>query len=130
MIVAVLCVAVLGLMLFGLGNLVSKRRMDSKQISGTDADPAGALNKALRAHGNTAEYAPFLAVLFLYLGATNPAVWVIWTIAATTVCRVLIVVGLLLPHSMDKPNPMRFIGGLGTYLGGFALSSATALTVL
>jgi uncharacterized membrane protein YecN with MAPEG domain len=130
MVIAVVCVALLGILLFGLGLLVSLRRGSEKKVSGFDADPANALNKAMRAHGNTTEYAPFLAVLFLYVGSSDPAGWVGWVIMATTLCRYLIVVGLLAGATMDKPHPLRFVGALGTYAGGVALSIAAAMTVL
>jgi uncharacterized membrane protein YecN with MAPEG domain len=41
----------------------------------------------VRAHGNTAEYAPMLAVLFLFLGSRDPAARVLWTIAIATLSR-------------------------------------------
>ncbi len=128
--IAVVCVALLGILLFGLGLLVSLRRGSENKTTGFDPDPTNSLNKAMRAHGNTAEYAPFLAVLFLYVASTDPAAWVGWVIMAITLCRYLIVVGLLAGATMDKPHPLRFVGALGTYAGGLALSIATALTVL
>ncbi len=127
--VALICTAVLGLLLFGLGMLVSMRRFQENRLTGFSDDPANALHKAARAHGNTAEYAPFFAVLFLYLGAHHPGPLVVGLIVAATVCRVMIVVGLLAWPTMAKPNPLRFLGALGTYLTGLALCTAVLATL-
>lgn len=68
-----------------------------------------------RAHGKTAEYAPFLAVLFLHVGAHDPSRVILALIVAATVCRCLLVVLLLAWPTMADPNPVRFTGALGTY---------------
>ncbi len=122
--VALTCVAVLGLLLFGLGLAVSALRGRQRAFHGHPADPADLLHKVVRAHANTAEYAAFIAVLMLVLGSRSPAPWVVATMVATTACRVLIVAGLVFGPSMDRPQPLRFIGALGTYVGGAALCVA------
>ncbi|TKC87982.1 MAPEG family protein [Trinickia terrae] len=119
--VALACVAVLGLLLFGLGFSVSATRFRENTGSGCETDPANLLHKLVRAHANTAEYAPFLAVLFLYLGARSPSAVTVSLMVAATVCRCLLVVGLIALPTMAKPNPFRFVGALGTYLAGIAL---------
>jgi uncharacterized membrane protein YecN with MAPEG domain len=85
------------------------------------------LHKLVRAHANTAEFAPFLAILFLAHGARGHGAWVAWAMAAATACRYLIVVGLVAWPSLDKANPVRFVGALGTYVLGIALSAALLL---
>ncbi|WP_081076970.1 MAPEG family protein [Burkholderia cepacia] len=77
-----------------------------------------------RQHGRTAEYAPFLAVLFLHFGAHDPSRAILVLIVAATACRCLLVIGLLAWPTMANPNPVRFIGALGTYLCGAALCIA------
>lgn len=126
---AVICVSMLGLLLFVLGFFVSIARGRTQALSGTSDDPASFLARIIRAHGNTAEYAPMFAVLFLYLGSSSPAPWVVWTIIAATIFRYLIVAGLL-TATMDKANPLRFLGALGTYITGALLSVAALLTVV
>lgn len=121
---AVVCTAVLGLLLFVLGLVISGLRFRERTMSGHSAQPDHMLTKLVRAHGNTAEYAPFLAVLFLYLGAHGPSPWVVWSMAGATISRLLLVIGLLAWPTMSKPNPARFVGGLGTYVFGAALSVA------
>ena len=65
-----------------------------------------------------------LAVLFLYFGWRGPSVLVVNLIIAVTLCRFLLVIGLVAWPSMGRPNPARFIGALGTYLLGSALCVA------
>ena len=122
--VAISCVAALGLLLFGLGLTISILRFRSGSLGSTPSDPSNLLYKLVRAHGNTAEYAAFAAVLMLYVGARKPEPWVLAVSIAFTVCRYLVVAGIVLVPSMARPNPLRFIGALGTYLCGAALCVA------
>ena len=121
---AIVCTGFLGLLLFGLGFYVSATRGRTQRAGSIPSDPADPLFKAIRAHGNTAEYAPMLAVLMLYLGAHSPAAWVLWTMIAVTACRFLIALGILVSPTLTRPHPLRFVGALGTYLGGLVLSVA------
>lgn len=121
---ATTCTALMGLLLFALGLYVSTMRGRTQQVGTTPQNPADPLFKAIRAHGNTAEYAPMLAILMLYLGAQSPGAWVLWTMVIVTACRYLIVLGILMSPTLDQPHGLRFIGALGTYLGGLALSVA------
>jgi uncharacterized membrane protein YecN with MAPEG domain len=125
---ALVCTALLGLLIFALGFGVSTIRGRNERTIGYDSDPKDPLHKIVRAHGNSTEYAPIFAVLMMALGALNPAAWVGWVMGAAVASRYLIVAGLL-TGSLDKPNPMRFIGALGTYLTGFALCVALILAI-
>lgn len=127
--IALCCVAALGLLVFGLGFAVSGMRAKHQQLAAVAPDPGDILYRLVRAHGNTTEFAPFLAVLMLYLGANAPAAWVIWTMVAVTVCRYLFVAGLVLFPTMARPNFARFVGASGTYFGGFALCVALLQTI-
>lgn len=122
--VVVFCTAALGALLFLLGLAVSIMRFRSGVGAGPSEDRNSTLNKLIRAHANTAEFAPFLAVLFLYFGWRGPSVLVVNMIIAVTLCRFLLVIGLVAWPSMGRPNPARFIGALGTYLLGSALCVA------
>ncbi|QRM18416.1 MAPEG family protein [Dechloromonas sp. TW-R-39-2] len=122
--VVVFCTAALGTLLFLLGLAVSIMRFRSGVGAGPSEDRNSTLNKLIRAHANTAEFAPFLAVLFLYFGWRGPSVLVVNLIIAVTLCRFLLVIGLVAWPSMGRPNPARFIGALGTYLLGSALCVA------
>lgn len=124
---ALLCTAILGLLVFLLGLAISALRFRENRLTGFSDAPTDLLHKLVRAHGNTTEYAPFLAVLFLYLGAHQPPGWVIALIVAATVFRVLLVVGLVAWPRIDRPNPLRFVGALGTYLAGAGLCVASLM---
>ena len=45
-------------------------------------------------------------------------------LVAATACHVLLVIGLIAFARMDRPNPVRFIGALGTHVTGLALCGA------
>ena len=122
--VYLICISLLGLLIFALGFNVSMNRNSSGAMYGGDIEPESRLYKAQRAHGNTIEYAPILAILMFALGQAEQPSWVIWSMVVATFCRFLFVAGILLPATMAKPNPMRFLGALGTYLAGFALVAA------
>ncbi len=128
MTIAIICTALLGLLLFGLGLGVSLTRGSTKTNFGYTPDPTDRLYKMIRAHGNTSEYAPMLAVLMLLVGSRNPSLWALWVMGIATVSRYLLVAGLLLSPTLDKPHPLRFAGALGTYLCGVALCVAVFLT--
>lgn len=57
-------------------------------------------------------------------GLQRPAPWIVGLIVAATACRVLLVIGLVAYARMDRPNPMRFVGALGTYVTGLGLCGA------
>ena len=129
MAIAILCTALLGLLVFGLGFGVSMTRGSTKTTFGYTPDPTDRLYKMVRAHGNTTEYAPMLAVLMLLVGSRNPATWALWVMGIATLSRYLLVAGLLLSPTLEKPHPLRFAGALGTYLSGVALCVAVFLTM-
>ncbi|HWP19070.1 MAG TPA: MAPEG family protein [Burkholderiaceae bacterium] len=120
--VALICTAVLGALVFGLGFAISGTRFARRRLSGHPDDPRDLLHRLVRAHGNATEYAPFLAVLFLYFGAQDPDRLTVALIVGATVARVLHAAGLIAWPGMDRPNPLRFLGAIGTYLCGAALS--------
>ena len=124
MTIATICIALLALLLFGLGLAVSLTRGSAQRIIGYSDDPTDRLHKLCRAHGNAAEYVPILALLIYILGARGPAAWIAWTFVAATVFRYLHAAGMIFPATLAAPNPMRFLGALGTYLAGFVLAIA------
>ena len=124
MTIATVCIALLALLLFGLGLAVSLTRGSAQRIIGHSDDPTDRLHKLCRAHGNAAEYVPILALLIYILGARGPAAWITWTFVAATVFRYLHAAGMIFPATLAAPNPMRFLGALGTYLAGLVLAIA------
>jgi len=97
-------------------------------VAGSSNDPADSLYRLIRAHGNTAEYGPMLAVLFLLVGARNPAPWLLWTMIVAVVSRYLIAIGMIAGPTLAKPQPLRFVGALGTYLTGILLCIGAFMT--
>lgn len=121
---AIMCTALLGLLVFGLGLAVSLTRGQTGTNFGYNPDPADRMYKLVRAHGNATEYAPMLAVLMLLVGARDPATWALWVMGIVTASRYLHAAGMIFPPTLARPHPLRFIGALGTYLGGLALCVA------
>ncbi|HSV06166.1 MAG TPA: MAPEG family protein [Candidatus Binatus sp.] len=125
--VAIVCTALLGLLVFGLGLAVSLTRGATRTNFGFTPDPTDRLYKRVRAHGNAAEYSPMLAILMLLIGAHQPAAWMVWTFVAATAFRYLHAAGMLVCPSLDQPHPLRFVGALGTYVAGLVLVVAAFL---
>jgi uncharacterized membrane protein YecN with MAPEG domain len=128
--IPLICVALLALLCIGLGFAVSLTRSGANTLYGSNIDPEDGLYKILRAHSNTTEYAPILALLIYILAQSQQPGWLIWCMVLATFFRYLFVVGIIVPTSMAKPNPLRFIGALGTYLTGFVLCGALLLQAI
>lgn len=125
--IAIICTALLGLLLFGLGLHVSLQRRSTRRSIGHDASPADPLHRAVRAHANTAEYAPFFAVLFLWYATKGAPTWILAIIVLATVARFAIAGGLLLAP-INRPNPARLFGALFTYICGIVLAAGLLVT--
>lgn len=125
--VAIICIGLLGLLVFGLGVGVSILRGRTETLYGFNPDPKDSLYKLIRAHGNSTEYAPMLAVLIFVAASASPATWVLWLMGIVTLARYLIVAGILLSESLEQPHPLRLVGAMLTYLGGFALCIAVLI---
>jgi uncharacterized membrane protein YecN with MAPEG domain len=89
------------------------------------------MNKAVRAHGNAAEYVPIFVALFLYFLLAGAGGWIEWVAIIVTACRVLHALGMLMTQSFNRPpHPLRAIGALGTYVGGLMLGIALFMAAL
>ena len=126
---ALVCTALLGLLVIGLGLGVSTLRGSTSTNIGHKLDPGDPLHKMVRAHGNATEYAPMLAILMLAIAGRGATPWMVWTFVAATLSRYLHAAGMLLSSSLDRPQPLRFVGALGTYVTGLALVVALLLVV-
>jgi uncharacterized membrane protein YecN with MAPEG domain len=125
------CSAILVILYFVLALNVSVTRRRTKTGIGTGDDPAGPMNKAVRAHGNAAEYVPIFVALFLYFLLSGAGGWIEWVAIIVTVCRVLHAMGMLMSQSFNRPpHPLRAVGALGTYAGGLALGVALLMSAL
>jgi uncharacterized membrane protein YecN with MAPEG domain len=127
---AAVCVGVLGLLVFGLGIGVSLTRGTTNTIIGYNPDPTDRLYKMVRAHGNATEFNPMLAVLMLYLATRQPSAWVEWVFVVAAVSRVLHAAGMIMSPSLAKPQPLRAIGAVGTFVAGLVLSAMAIVVSL
>ena len=126
---ALICIALLGLLIFLLGLAVSLTRGSTKRSVGYLDDPKDRLHKLCRAHANAAEYAPILGLLMLVLAMRGePAAWLLWTMMLATAFRYVHSAGMIAMPTLARPNPLRFIGALGTYVCGVALAGALLVT--
>ena len=121
------CSAILVIVYFLLAFNVTFTRVKTNIGIGSGSDLSGPLNKAVRAHGNAAEYIPIFLILFIYLNSVDAASWVKWVVIAVTVSRLLHPIGMLMSSDLTKPHPLRALGSIGTYIGGLALGIALAM---
>ncbi len=125
----IVCVALLGLMLFLLGANVTRHRIIRADTGNQmPTDPADRMFIAIRAHGNAAEYVPTLCVLLLVCGTVSDGWWVDVLAVAAVFVRLSHAVGMLTTKSMASHGPLRDVGALGTYVTGIALA-VTAVVV-
>jgi hypothetical protein len=110
------------LLLLGLAYNVGSRRGAQKQLQPGDVGDA-ALTRAIRAHGNYAEYAPMVLLILLVMALLGfrPVILHIYG-AVFTLGRVVGAVGMM---QIRHPNALRFAGnavtGLALLGGGAAL---------
>jgi hypothetical protein len=128
---AIICTAILAATLFLLGGNVTRMRAVTGKEGGSQlpADPANRLLIAIRAHGNATEYIPTLIVLFVLVGARDPAGVAIPLVVGATAARLLHAYGMLTTQSLAIPTRWREVGAGGTYLFGVALAIAAAFTI-
>src|SRR5215510_3419305 len=125
---AIVATAVLAALVFLLGFNVSRMRGVTAKAGGSQVptDPASPLLKAIRAHGNAAEYVPTLIVLFLLVGARSSTLVSIPLIVGATVARLLHAYGMLRAQSLANESAIRLAGAMGTYFFGIGLAVAAA----
>ncbi len=127
---AIVCCVLLAILYFALSLTVSLTRAKQERGFGYDQDSSAWLSKVVRAHGNASEYIPLFILLIFVAGNEGAAPWGNWAYIAATASRYLHAAGMLSSSDLNKPNPLRFIGSLGTYLSGFALCVLIAMTLL
>ena len=129
---AIIGTATLAALVFLLGFNVSRLRGVTAKAGGSQmpSDPTSPLFKAIRAHGNAAEYVPTLVVLFLLVGARSPAVVAIPLIVGATAARLIHAYGLLRSPSLAVESAPRLVGAMGTYWFGVGLAVTAAASLL
>lgn len=127
----IVCIALMGILLFLLGANVTRNRIIRGRSGGDQAptDPGDPLLVAVRAHGNASEYIPTLCVL-LFIASSLTSGWWLDTLAiAALVARLLHGVGMLASGSLARRTPWKEGGALLTYLTGVSLG-VTVLVAL
>lgn len=124
--ISIVCIGLLGLLVTGLGLWVSLGRAAANTASGSSDDPSDDLHKRIRAHANAAEYCAILAVLIYVASLQHPGLWVSSLVVAAVLSRYLHALGMLASSTLATPHPLRFVGALGTYVTGIALSIRVA----
>jgi len=103
--------ALLALMYVGLAFYVIRQRFKLRVGLGDGGQPE--LIKAIRIHGNFAEYVPFVLVLMLILESQQVPVWQLQLVGGLIVAgRLLHLVGLLSSAGTSIP---RFFGMIATF---------------
>jgi hypothetical protein len=127
--ITVVCIALLGILLFLLGANVTRNRALRGAANQLPTDPTDRLLIAVRAHGNAAEYIPTMIVLLLVCSMlSHSRVIDVLAIAAVFV-RFTHALGMLRSPSLATHGPLRDIGAMGTYLVGVALGVTVLVTI-
>jgi uncharacterized membrane protein YecN with MAPEG domain len=127
----IVCLALLGLLVFVLGANVTRHRAIRGRSGGNQmpTDPADRMFIAIRAHGNATEYVPTLAVLILVCATLSDGWWVDALAVAAVVSRYLHAYGMLSAKTLASHGPVKDAGAMGTYLTGIALAVTAVATV-
>lgn len=129
--VTIICIALMGVLLFVLGANVTRHRAARGASGGNQAptDPADKLLIAIRAHGNAAEYIPTMIVLLLVCSALSDSWWVDALAVSACAVRTTHAVGMLTSKTLASHGPLRDIGALGTYVVGITLGVTAIVTI-
>jgi uncharacterized membrane protein YecN with MAPEG domain len=129
--VTVICIALLGILLFLLGANVTRHRALTGKSGGNQmpTDPTAPLLIAVRAHGNAAEYIPTMIVLLLVCSALSNSWWVDVLAIAALVVRTAHAAGMLTSKTLASHGPLRDVGAMGTYAVGVALGITALVTI-
>jgi uncharacterized membrane protein YecN with MAPEG domain len=119
---ALTCIGLLGLLVFGLGLRVSMLRRGTSTGIGCKDDPTDPLFKAVRAHCNACEYTPMLAILIYALASTGSSGWGGLLFVGAVVVRYMHAAGMLMSPTLAEGHPLRVGGAVGTYVVGLLLA--------
>ena len=123
----VFSVAALAILVASLGAWVTTVRVrTSVMYHGERMDPRSQIAKAVRAHGNAAEYAGMLMGLYLVTGLVYRdaplETWVAAAIVGVTAARYLGAIGFLTCQTLEKIHPLKALAAVCTYGGALALA--------
>jgi uncharacterized membrane protein YecN with MAPEG domain len=118
----VLCIALMGTLLFVLGaNVTRHRAIRGATGNQMPTDPADQMFIAQRAHGNAAEYIPTLIGLLIVCSTLTDGWWLDALAITAASARLAHAIGLLTSTTMAEHGPVRDAGAIFTYLSGVAL---------
>lgn len=128
--ISVVCIALMGILLFLLGANVTRHRAQ-RGATGNQmpTDPADRMFIAQRAHGNAAEYVPTLIVLIIVCSTLTDGWWLDTLAITAAAARITHAVGMLTSKTLASHGPVRDSGAMFTYLSGVALG-VTAIASL
>ncbi|HZX04592.1 MAPEG family protein [Kribbella sp.] len=127
--ITVVCIALLGILLFLLGANVTRNRAIRGAGNQLPMDPGDRLLIAVRAHGNAAEYIPTMIVLLLVCSMLSHSRVIDVLAIAAVVVRFTHAAGMLRSGTLASFGPLRAIGATGTYLVGVALGITAIVTI-
>lgn len=129
--VTIICIALMGILLFLLGANVTRHRALTGKSGGNQmpTDPTAPLLIAVRAHGNAAEYIPTMIVLLLVCSTLSNSWWVDVLAVAALVVRTAHAAGMLTSKTLASHGPLRDVGAMGTYAVGVALGITALVTI-
>ena len=128
--IPVVCIALMGVMLFLLGaNVTRHRAIRGATGNQMPTDPADRMFIAQRAHGNASEYVPTLIGLLIVCSTLTDGWWLDTLAVVAVAARYLHAIGVLTSKTMATHGPVRDGGATLTYLSGIALA-VTAVVAL
>jgi uncharacterized membrane protein YecN with MAPEG domain len=129
--IVVICIALLGILLFALGANVTRHRAIRGKSGGNQQPtaPDDVMLVAIRAHGNATEYVPTLIALLLVCSTLTEGWWLDALAIAATVARFAHAFGMLGSRSLAVRSAPKEAGAVLTYLTGIALG-VTAIVAL
>ena len=119
----IVCLALLGLLVFVLGaNVTRHRAVRGDTGNQMPTDPADRMFIAQRAHGNATEYVPTLIGLLIVCSTLTDGWWLDTLAVVAVVARYLHAFGMLSSKTLASHGPARDSGAMFTYLSGAALA--------
>jgi uncharacterized membrane protein YecN with MAPEG domain len=126
----VICIALLGVLVFVLGANVTRHRAIRGKSGEPQmpTDPADRLLIAQRAHGNASEYVPTLIGLLIVCSMFTDGWWLNALAIVAAAARYTHAYGMLSAKTLAAHGPVRDSGAMLTYLSGVMLGVTAIVT--
>lgn len=120
--VVIVAIALQAILVFLLGANVTRHRARRGPTGNQfPTDPTDPMLKAIRAHGNAAEYIPTLLALLIVCAMLTEGWWLDTLAIIAVAARVLHAIGLLTSPTLAEHGALRDVGAAATYAVGIAL---------